>query len=50
VRQSEIDFDSTIVGGTTDLIADVLHRDDLEARPVAPGDSLAWDGDTINQP
>ena len=47
---SEIDFDSTIVGGTTDLIADVLHRDDLEAWPVRPDDSLAWDGDTINQP
>ena len=47
---SEIDFDSTIVGGTTDLIADVLHRDDLEARPVGPDDLLAWDGDTINQP
>ncbi len=47
---SEIDFDSTIVGGTTDLIADVLHCDDLEAWPVAPDDSLAWDGDTINQP
>jgi hypothetical protein len=47
---SEIDFDSTIVGGTTDLIADILHRDDLEAWPVGPDDSLAWDGDTINQP
>lgn len=47
---SEIDFDSTLVGGTTDLIAGILHRDDLEAWPVGPDDSLAWDGDTINEP
>lgn len=47
---SEIDFDSTIVGGPTDLIAEVLQRDDLEAWPVGPDDSLAWDGDTINEP
>jgi len=28
----------------------ILHCDDLEAWPVRPDDSLAWDGDTINQP
>jgi hypothetical protein len=47
---SEIDFDSTTVGGKTDLIAEVLRRDDLEAWPVVPDDSLAWDGDAINEP
>lgn len=46
---SEIDFDSTLLGGTPELIEDVVRRDDLEAWPVGPLDSLAWDGDTINQ-
>ena len=46
---TEIDFDSTLLGGPTDLINDVLRREDLEAWPVGPLDSLAWDGDTINQ-
>ena len=46
---SEIDFDSTLVGGTPDLIADIIDRRDLEAWPVGPDDSLAWDGDTLNQ-
>jgi hypothetical protein len=47
---SEIDFDSTLLGGPSDLIDDVLRRDDVEAWPVRPFDSLAWDGDRINQP
>jgi hypothetical protein len=47
---SEIDFDSTLLGGAPDLIDDLLCRDDLEAWPVGPLDSLAWDGDTINSP
>jgi hypothetical protein len=47
---TEIDFDSTLLGGPPDLIDDVLRRDDLEAWPVGPLDSLAWEGDTINQP
>ena len=46
---TEIDFDSTLLGGPTDLINDALRREDLEAWPVGPLDSLAWDGDTINQ-
>jgi hypothetical protein len=47
---SEIDFDSTLVGGPSDLIDDVLRRGDLEAWAVGPLDSLAWDGDMINKP
>lgn len=47
---SEIDFDSTLVAGPTDLIDELVHRDDLEAWPIGPLDSLAWDADTINQP
>lgn len=47
---SEIDFDSTLVAGTAALIGDIIHSDELEAYPVDPRDSLAFDGDTINQP
>ena len=47
---SEIDFDSTLVAGPAELIADIVHSEDLEAWPVTSRDSLAWDGDTINQP
>lgn len=45
---SEIDFDSTLVAGGAELIADILHSEHLEAWTVTPHDSLAWDGDTIN--
>jgi hypothetical protein len=46
---SETDFDSTLVGGPAALIAEILARGDLEAWTVGPGDSLAWDGDTVNE-
>jgi hypothetical protein len=46
---TELDFDSTLVGGSIDLITQLTGHPDLEAWPVEPGDSLAWDGDTINR-
>ncbi|MPZ00579.1 MAG: hypothetical protein GEU97_21910 [Actinophytocola sp.] len=45
---TEIDFDSTLVAGSTSLIDDVLTDPALEAWPVHPGDSLTHDGDTLN--
>lgn len=45
---TEIDFDSTLVGGSRDLVAAVLAHPRLEAWPVTEDDSLAWDADTIN--
>lgn len=45
---TEIDFDSTLLGGDTDLIDAVLAAADLETWPVGPDDSLRFDGDTIN--
>jgi hypothetical protein len=45
---TEIDFDSTIVAGSSELIAAVLAEPRLEAWPVDPDDSLAYDGDTVN--
>ncbi|MPZ99313.1 MAG: hypothetical protein GEU80_08245 [Dehalococcoidia bacterium] len=46
---SEIDFDSTIVAGSPHLVDAVLASPDLEAWPVSPDDSLAYDGDTVNR-
>jgi hypothetical protein len=45
---SEIDFDSTLVGGSRKLIDGVLAAPELEAWAVGPEDSLAIDGDTVN--
>jgi hypothetical protein len=45
---SEIDFDSTLVGGTEDLIGAILAEPGLDAWPVGPDDSLAYDADKIN--
>ncbi|MEU4323847.1 hypothetical protein [Nonomuraea dietziae] len=45
---TEIDFDSTLVGGPAGLIAAVLAAPDLEAWPVQPGDDLSASGDLIN--
>lgn len=47
---SEIDFDSTLVAGSTELIDNILRSDDLEAWPVRPYDSLAAGGDIMNLP
>ncbi|WP_449373535.1 hypothetical protein [Arthrobacter psychrolactophilus] len=45
---SEIDFDSTLVGGTAELIAAVVHSSGLEALEVTPSSDLSSEGDTIN--
>ncbi len=45
---TEIDFDSTLVGGSTELIEAVLSHPVLEAWPVAADDSLQFDADLIN--
>ncbi|MGH9069745.1 MAG: hypothetical protein ACRDX8_00935 [Acidimicrobiales bacterium] len=45
---SEIDFDSTLVGGSDALIAEILAAPVLEAWRVGPSDPLTWDSDTVN--
>lgn len=45
---SEIDFDSTLVAGTPQLIEAVLRSPALDAWPVRPEDSLRSDGDHVN--
>jgi hypothetical protein len=46
---SEIDFDSTLVGGTEDLIGALLAAPGLDSWRVRAGDSLAYDGDLLNK-
>jgi hypothetical protein len=45
---SEIDFDSTLVGGSARLIEAILDTPELDAWPVASDDSLAYDADMVN--
>jgi hypothetical protein len=45
---SEIDFDSTLVGGPSGLVDAILQTPQLDAWPVEPDDSLAADADGIN--
>jgi hypothetical protein len=45
---SEVDFDSTLVGGNSELIEAMIESPELEAWRVGPTDSLAADGDKIN--
>ncbi|CAN5300033.1 hypothetical protein BH20ACT5_BH20ACT5_01540 [soil metagenome] len=47
---SEIDFDSTLVGGSTALVEALVAEPGLEVWPVEPDDSLAHDADKLNHP
>lgn len=45
---TEIDFDSTLVGGPEQLVDAILRTPELDAWPVTVDDSLAYDGDELN--
>jgi hypothetical protein len=45
---SEVDFDSTLVGGSAELIEAIVDSPALEAWHVEPDDSLTCDADEIN--
>jgi hypothetical protein len=47
---SEVDFDSTLVGGSAKLIEAIVECPELEAWWVEPTDSLAADADKVNLP
>lgn len=47
---SEVDFDSTLIGGSRHLIRSIVESKTLEAWQVRPDDSLADDADRINRP
>jgi hypothetical protein len=45
---TEIDFDSTIIGGSRELIDGILSNSRLEAAEVTEETDLSWTGDRIN--
>ncbi len=45
---SEIDFDSTLIGGSRALVDAICADDALEAFEVGEDDDLTWTGDTVN--
>ncbi len=49
VMVSEIDFDSTIVAGSPDLVRAICADERLEALPLPEGADLTWDADEVNR-
>lgn len=47
---TEIDLDSTLVAGTTDLIRELVQTPNVEALPIRLDVDLTWDGDNLNRP
>jgi hypothetical protein len=45
---SEVDFDSTLIGGRAGLIDAIIESSKLEAWRTRPNDSLADDADQVN--
>jgi hypothetical protein len=45
---TEIDFDSTLVAGSLELVAAIVDAPELDSWPIQPNDSLAVDGDHLN--
>lgn len=46
---TEIDFDSTLIAGTTALIRELVRTPGLEALPISADADLTWDGDVLNR-
>ena len=47
---TEVDLDSTVVGGSRALVDDLLAAPDLEVLEVTERDSLGWYDDAVNVP
>lgn len=50
VIATEIDFDSTLVAGTTALIHELMQTPGLEVLPIRTDADLTCDGDVLNRP
>ncbi|GAA1938206.1 hypothetical protein [Agromyces allii] len=48
VLVGEVDYDSTIVAGSADVVADLLAAPGLEVEEIPEGADLSWDGDRLN--
>ena len=49
VLATEVDYDSTIVGGAPELIRELCSGQQLEALPIREGADLRWDADEVNR-
>jgi hypothetical protein len=49
VLVTEVDYDSTIVGGSPDLVRALCTDPALEARSIREGADLSWDADEVNR-
>lgn len=49
VLVTEVDFDSTVVAGSQELVAALCADPRLEAQPIPADADLTWDGDPINR-
>ncbi|PYI66711.1 hypothetical protein CVV68_12940 [Arthrobacter livingstonensis] len=50
VLVTEIDFDSTVVAGSPELISALVRDPIIEALPLREGADLTWDADAFNRP
>ena len=46
---TEVDWDSTIVAGTSEFVRAVCTHPELEALPIREGTMLTWDADDLNR-
>lgn len=46
---TEIDYDSTLVAGTRELISELIQTPGLEVLPLQTDADLTWDGDVLNR-
>ncbi|WP_350348821.1 hypothetical protein ABIQ69_02480 [Agromyces sp. G08B096] len=49
VLATEVDFDSTVIGGSPALVADVVAATGVEAAPIPDDADLSSDGDRVNR-
>lgn len=49
VMVSEVDFDSTVVGGSPELVAAICRTPGIEALPLPVDADLSWQGDEVNR-
>lgn len=49
VLVTEVDYDSTIVAGSLELVGALCRDPHLEALPIDEGADLSWDGDEVNR-
>lgn len=50
VLATEIDYDSTLIAGTRELIGELMKTPDLEVFPIGTDADLTWNGDALNRP